>query len=233
MINIFDILKNIVLNEAVNRGELESAIKKRHRVALTYEGDPSHGVASGMRYVDPYSLIETTAGNLAIRGYQPFGDTVSQVPSWKLFRVDRITNWVETPLTFKQPAQGWNPNGDAKASRVLLSVQFGDKVNKQFNQPTQSEPTPTPNNVQQPRNNNVVPQPNVPNNKQSNNNNNTNINQDSLYKTDTEKNMDRLKQQVDKPVYIDDYMKQQNQQSDNNIEDDENNNIEDKNNINK
>lgn len=234
MFSLIDILKKTFLNESVNRSQIESAIKNRRRVALSYMGDPTHGVAPGVRYADIYSLIETKAGNIAVRAFQPYGDTASSVPNWKIFRLDRIQDWVETPYVIKEPAQGFNPNGDLGAQRVIMIANFGSggpQIVEPRKQTTSDDVyrTDTEKAMRQKMDNlrDKLSDPvyidqflnrekeisNAPNNDNNKEDKPIDSVDNNLHRTDTEKGLERLKQQLDNPVYIDDYLNRNKKQS--------------------
>lgn len=117
---------------------------------------------------------------MVIRSFQPYGDTTSRVPSWKFFRLDRITYWKPTNQYFTEPADkhykgigDFNPNGDKTMSVVYKIAKFGD---------TSDSIPPV--------------QPSSPKLKTDSNT--------EVYKTDTEKRMQRLRQQLDNPIKLSD-----------------------------
>lgn len=185
--------------------DIKDAIKGRNRVILNYKGDPAHGVAPGVRYADIYSYIETKAGNLAIRAYQPMGDTASSVPSWKLFRVDRITNWKSLPYINKEPAEGFNPNGDKQANRIISIANYGNKGQRKVDR-HDDEIYQTDTERQMKKNlddlrTRVLDKKFPPSQSQTNDMSNG----EEIYKTETERRMERLMQQLKNPKYIHDF----------------------------
>lgn len=94
------------------------AIKKRHEVDITYGNS-----ANGRRRIQPVVYGTSAKGNPMIRAYQPYGDTESQVPSWKLFRLDKITDWKTlTDKTFGEPP-AYDKNDD-KFANIYVAAQF-------------------------------------------------------------------------------------------------------------
>jgi len=120
----------MLLNENVSVPSISDAIKGRYEVTINYEGDPKHGIASGIRTVQVYVYGLTKIGNPCIRAYQPYGDTASDVPEWKLFRIDRILSWKPTFSIFSKPAPKYNPNGDKSMSSVLQKIDFTTPANQ-------------------------------------------------------------------------------------------------------
>lgn len=119
-----------LLFESVSVPSVNDAIKGRYEVTINYEGDPKHGIAPGIRTVQVYVYGLTKAGNPCIRAYQPYGDTASEVPNWKLFRLDRIISWKPTFSIFSKPAPKYNPNGDKSMSSVLSQIDFTTPANQ-------------------------------------------------------------------------------------------------------
>jgi hypothetical protein len=228
MFNLIEIFnKALLLSEAIEPDKIEKAIDTKKRVIINYEGDSDHGIAPGTRYIDVYSYILTNAGNAAIRAYQPMGDTASDVPSWKLFRLDRIKSWIETPYINKVPAQGFNRVDDKGAKQIFKIADYnkysttGLKYTKQAPiKPPELYKTDTekgmeklkqqlqntkkinlePNKKEEPKivePSSIEPiqpkivEPEVPI-------------KPEIYKTETEKNIEKLKKQLENPKNIND-----------------------------
>ena len=121
---LLEIYSKLILNESVSPNSVTDSIKNKYRVTINYEGDPAHGIAPGIRTIEIYAYGLTKAGNPVIRAYQPYGDTVSTVPSWKFFRLDRVKTWKPTYSLVTQPAPGFNPNGDKSMSEVYTIADF-------------------------------------------------------------------------------------------------------------
>jgi hypothetical protein len=126
---LLEIYNKIILNENVSIDSITDSIKNKYEVVLNYEGDPTHGVAPGIRVADIYAYGLSKAGNPVIRAYQPYGDTASSVPNWKFFRIDRITSWKPTYKLLTKPASGFNPNGDRSMSTVYSIADFSSETN--------------------------------------------------------------------------------------------------------
>ena len=73
------------IDESVDPQKVMDAIKKRYEAKITYAGD-ENGKGSGVRIIQPVAYGLSKAGNPVIRAFQPFGDTTTKVPHWKLFR---------------------------------------------------------------------------------------------------------------------------------------------------
>lgn len=169
-----NILKKILLTESVSINQVEEAIDNHVRVIINYHsngGDEN----TGARVIEVYAYGLTKAGNPCIRAFQPYGDTTSRVPSWKFFRLDRISAWKPTKQTFSHPADfyyknlgDFNPNGDETMSVVYKIAQFTDE--KDTPQISQSQPKT----------------------------------KQDVFKTDTEQRMERLRQQLNNPITLSD-----------------------------
>ena len=123
---LLEIYNKIILKESVNVNSITDSIKNKYQVVLNYEGEPSHGIAPGQRTVEVYAYGLTKSGNPVIRAFQPYGDTASQIPNWKFFRLDRIKSWEPTYKIFNTPANGFNPNGDKSMSVVYSIADFNE-----------------------------------------------------------------------------------------------------------
>lgn len=126
--------KNILL-EDVEPQKIIDSIKKRYEVKINYYDKSEKG--SGTRLIQPVAYGTSKSGNPVIRAFQPFGDTKTKVPHWKLFRVDKINQW--KPLRnrkFQEPPHSqWNANGnfnpkdDKSMSDVYIIADFeGSKL---------------------------------------------------------------------------------------------------------
>lgn len=166
-----ELLREILLEESVSVEDITDAIDNHTRVIMNYNSTRGEGNNTGPRVVEVYAYGLTKAGNPVIRAFQPYGDTTSRVPSWKMFRLDRIDNWNPTNQSFSRPASDYykglgdfNPNGDNTMSIVYKVAKFD-----------------------------------------GNNDNSS----DEVFRTNTEKNIERLRQQLDNPINIEDLKNQQ------------------------
>ena len=133
------IYNNHVLDEAATPQQVTDAIKKRYEVKIKYGDGKEKG--GGQRLIQPvaYGTMKGS-GNPVIRAFQPFGDTKTKVPHWKMFRLDKIEDW--KPLRnrhFDDPSKGqfakgkftptgaegaFNPNGDKSMDQVFIVADF-------------------------------------------------------------------------------------------------------------
>lgn len=175
-----------ILAESVSVNSVNDAIDRHIRVIINYHtnGEDNN---TGARVIEVYAYGLTKAGNPVIRAFQPYGDTTSRVPSWKFFRLDRISAWKPTGQVFDHPADfyyknlgNFNPNGDETMSVVYKIAKFGDG---------EQEIPITPN----------VTSPKLKQTQQK-----VQPKQGSIYKTDTEIRMDRLRNQLNNPIKLSD-----------------------------
>ena len=124
----FNIAKEI-LTESANITTVSGAIRKRCEAIINYESDDEN--ARGERTIQPVAYGLSKAGNLVVRAFQPYGDTKTKVPHWKLFRLDKITSWktlwgniFDEPPGFFNTEGRFNPNGDGSMSQVYLVANF-------------------------------------------------------------------------------------------------------------
>lgn len=110
------------IKKNVNVDNINKAIDNKIRIKIFYRGDKN--IAAGQRTIEVYAYGLSSAGNPVMRAFQLAGDTQTEMPDWKLFRVDRISRWVETNQRFDQPRPKFNPNGDRSMSTVYKIAKF-------------------------------------------------------------------------------------------------------------
>lgn len=177
---INEVINRMLITESVSVSDVNNAIDTHTRVIINYHSR-GEDIATGARIIEVYAYGVTKAGNPVIRAFQPYGDTTSRVPSWKFFRLDRISFWKPTKQVFSEPASDryhgigrFNPKGDKTMANVYKIATFNGPGGN----------TEKMNNIQ----------PSAPKLKQNN----------QLYKTDTEKGMERLRQQLKNPIKLSD-----------------------------
>ena len=119
----------MVLLEEIGQTLVYNAIQNRNVVKIIYNGDDN--IANGERIIEPYVLGLSSANNIVVRAFQPYGDTSSSVPDWKLFKLSNITYWKPTNKTFNAPPERrgfsvspYNPNGDGNMKFIRVQVNF-------------------------------------------------------------------------------------------------------------
>lgn len=132
-----DFAKNVILQllkESIEQPKVEDAIRKHYEVEITYLPKRKRNGFSngeGRRIIQPTTLGISKSGNMVVRAFQPYGDTQTRVPHWKMFVLDNIQQWKPTNKVFSEPPGlnkelgRYNPNGDESMSTVLLNATFG------------------------------------------------------------------------------------------------------------
>jgi len=126
---LYSILNELIL-EAASRSEVERAITNHNRIRIYYEGDETE--KPGERFIEPYVLGLSKAGNPILRAYQYKGVTDTIQPGWKTFRLDRIRDWDRTNETpFRSPISDriqnipkYNPKGDKSMTMIYKQARF-------------------------------------------------------------------------------------------------------------
>ena len=121
---LYNITKSLIL-------EIESvvdAIKKKDRLIIYYDGDEPGG--RGLREIEPVCFGYSKAGNAVLRAWDMEGSShrdylgEKPLPSWRLFRLDKILSLKPTGETFNSPRPNYNPSGDKSMSNVIINVKF-------------------------------------------------------------------------------------------------------------
>lgn len=124
------ILKEILeeaflLREDASVDSINTAVNNMHPVRITYNG-PS-GMGRGEREIYPVAYGISTAGNPVVRAFQPQGDTSTDVPAWKFFRIDRIKSWETDKSRQFNPKElnGFNETGDEQMKTLYAISPIG------------------------------------------------------------------------------------------------------------
>lgn len=116
------ILEEILLNESASVENVVKAMDNHSKVIINYHSKGKDD-NTGTRVIEPITYGLTKAGNPVIRAYQPYGDTTTHTPGWKMFRLDRISYWEETKEKFYNvpniPGQEANLDGDETMATVI------------------------------------------------------------------------------------------------------------------
>lgn len=116
------LLEEMLLMESASVENVVKAMDNHSKVIINYHSD-GKDEHSGTRVIEPITYGLTKAGNPVIRAYQPYGDTTTTAPGWKMFRLDRISYWEETQEKFynvpKLPGQDANLDGDETMATVI------------------------------------------------------------------------------------------------------------------
>ena len=122
-------LKGILL-EVVNLNDVQKAIKNKDVSVIYYDGDEPGG--KGLRLIEPVCLGYSKANNLVLRAWDYEGashrDFIGElpIPSWRLFRLDKILSFKPTTDKFNTPRPGYNTSGDKSMNRVIINAKFNN-----------------------------------------------------------------------------------------------------------
>ena len=117
-----------MITEGASIDDIKKSIEQKQVVSIYYEGDEPGG--KGLREIEPVALGRSKAGNLVLRGWDRTGASHTAykgeqpLPSWRLFRVDKIVNYKPTREVFTEPKPGYNFNGDKSMTQVILIAKF-------------------------------------------------------------------------------------------------------------
>jgi predicted DNA-binding transcriptional regulator YafY len=120
-------LKTILL-EAANLNDVQKAVKNKDVVVIYYDGDEPGG--KGLRLIEPVCLGYSKANNLVLRAWDYEGAShkgylgVLPLPSWRMFRLDKVQFIRPTAETFNEPRPNYNPNGDKSMTKVIINAVF-------------------------------------------------------------------------------------------------------------
>ena len=120
-------LKSLI-TEAASIDDIKKSIEQKQVCSIYYEGDEPGG--RGLREIEAVALWRSNAGNLVLRGWDRPGASHTAykgeqpLPSWRLFRVDKITMLKPTRENFTQAQPGYNFNGDKSMTQVILIAKF-------------------------------------------------------------------------------------------------------------
>jgi len=110
-----------VLNQKEVIEVIKEAIKTNTSVEFFYNGDEKN--QQGFRDCELYAFGKSGQGNYLLRAYQTEGNTISEVPGWKLFRVDKIMT-MELKSKFDKPRPLFNPKGDRGMAELISLAKF-------------------------------------------------------------------------------------------------------------
>lgn len=128
---LYNTLKKLIL-EVASISSMNDAIKKRQKVIIYYDGDEPGG--KGLREIEPVCLGYSKAGNLVLRAWDSEGSShrgftgERPLPSWRLFRADKILSFKPTGEIYDTIRPNFNANGDKSMTRVLTIANFNDNL---------------------------------------------------------------------------------------------------------
>ena len=137
------ILEQDLLTEDVDVQSITDSIMSMRPAYIKYNSGGT-GKATGRRLIYPVAYGVSTAGNPVVRAFEDNGDTLTSVPAWKFFRVDRILWW----RTIKDPKHsfkdkelvGLNKSGDEGMTQIFTLSPLCGSLNKDNEPEINAEP---------------------------------------------------------------------------------------------
>ena len=117
-----------ILLEVANLNDVQKAVKNKDVVVIYYDGDEPGG--KGLRLIEPVCLGYSKANNLVVRAWDYEGASHKAftnelpLPSWRMFRLDKMLSPKPTTEKFNTPRPGYNFNGDKSMNRVIINSKF-------------------------------------------------------------------------------------------------------------
>jgi len=127
---LYNVAKGLILEIASIESIIDS-IRKKNKVVIYYDGDEPGG--RGLREIEPVCFGYSKKGNPVLRAWDSEGAShrgflgKRPLPSWRLFRTDKILSLVPTGETFSTPRPNYNPDGDKSMRRVIINAKFGEE----------------------------------------------------------------------------------------------------------
>lgn len=121
-----------LLLEIASIQTVQDAINKRKVCVIYYDGDEPGG--RGLREVEPVALGKSRAGNLVMRAWDREGASHTAykgeqpLPSWRLFRLDKILSMKPTGEIYNTPRPNYNFNGDKSMASVITIARFNNQT---------------------------------------------------------------------------------------------------------
>lgn len=115
-----------IKSAVVPANDYERAIKEHKICMITYR-DASEENCTGSRQCAVLEYGFNRKGNAALRAYEYFGSTHSEVPAWKMFLLSRILSFeiIDYMEPISYAPEGFNPTGpDRDDFNCLLRAQF-------------------------------------------------------------------------------------------------------------
>lgn len=128
---LLESLSSLIL-EAASINDIKKSIEKKQVCTIYYTGDEPGG--RGLREIEPVCLGYSKGNNLVLRAWDKTGAShtgylgTQPLPSWRLFRVDKITMYKPLRLNFDEPRPNYNFNGDKSMSRVIINAKFNTQT---------------------------------------------------------------------------------------------------------
>ena len=120
-------LKGLIC-EMASMEDIIDAIKNKKRIIIYYDGDEPGG--KGLRNIEPVCLGTSKAGNKVVRAWDEEGAShrgftkEKPLPSWRMFRLDKIQTVQPTGENFTEMRPNFNPNGDKSMKSIIIISKF-------------------------------------------------------------------------------------------------------------
>lgn len=117
-----------LLLEIASIETVQDAVNGRKVCIIYYDGDEPGG--RGLREIEPVALGKSKAGNLVMRAWDREGASHTgykgeqPLPSWRLFRLDKILSMKPTGEIYNTPRPNYNFNGDKSMSSIITIAKF-------------------------------------------------------------------------------------------------------------
>ena len=128
---LYNSLKGLIV-EVAAISNIVDAIRKKRKVIIYYNGDEPGG--KGLRMIEPVCFGYSKKGNPVLRAWDYEGSShraylgKKPLPSWRLFRIDKIDSFKPTTETFDTPRPNYNPLGDKSMTRVIINAKFDQNI---------------------------------------------------------------------------------------------------------
>lgn len=120
-----------LITEIASIETVQDAVNGRKVCVIYYDGDEPGG--RGLREIEPVALGKSKAGNLVMRGWDREGSSHTAykgeqpLPSWRLFRLDKILSCKPTGEVYNTPRPNYNFNGDKSMVSIITIAKFDNQ----------------------------------------------------------------------------------------------------------
>jgi len=127
---LYNTVKSLIL-EVASIDSIVDAIKKKNKVIIYYDGDEPGG--RGLRQIEPVCFGYSKSDNPVLRAWDEQGSSHTAykgeqpLPSWRLFRVDKILSFKPSGEKFNTSRPGYNKTGDKGMIRVIINANFDEQ----------------------------------------------------------------------------------------------------------
>jgi predicted DNA-binding transcriptional regulator YafY len=116
--------------EAASINDVVNSIKGKKVMIINYDGDEPGG--RGLREIEPVCLGISKKGNKVLRAWDREGAShrgftgERPLPSWRLFRLDKILSYKPTGEVFTQARPDYNFDGDKSMVSIYINAKFDE-----------------------------------------------------------------------------------------------------------